>query len=144
VLLWQHSIGVTGSVLKGQASFTGTFRAVSFVLAPEEITWLHLIPIIGPMFNIAGTSMVLIASWIALQETLNPSRWRVLLFPILSLLRHTGHKGHEPCDWRCDSNDRNDLSSVRTRGWLADGLSIPDTVELDQSYKVDILNTRRF
>jgi hypothetical protein len=77
---------VAGRTLKGHASFTRTFRAVSFALVPEVITWLHFIPGIGPLFTIAGTLMVLIASWIALQEALRLSRWRALLIPLLSLI----------------------------------------------------------
>jgi len=77
---------VAGRTLKGHASFTRAFRSVSFALAPEVITWLHFIPGIGPLFTVAGTLMVLIASWIALQEALRLSKWRALLIPLLSLV----------------------------------------------------------
>jgi len=77
---------IAGRALKGQASFTRTFRAVSFALIPEAITWLHAIPGIGPLFNVAGTVMVLIAIWMALQEALRLSRWRALLIPFLALI----------------------------------------------------------
>ena len=62
------------------------FRAVSFALVPEVITWLHYIPGIGPLFNIAGMVMTLIALWIALQESLGLSKWRALLIPIVAIL----------------------------------------------------------
>jgi len=77
---------VAGRALKGRASFTRTFRAVSFALVPELITWLHYIPGIGPLFTIAGTLMVLIAAWIALQEALRLSKWRALFIPITALI----------------------------------------------------------
>jgi hypothetical protein len=77
---------VAGRALKGHASFTRTFRAVSFALLPEVITWLHYIPGIGPLFNIAGNVMILIAVWIALQEALRLSKWRALLIPVFALI----------------------------------------------------------
>jgi hypothetical protein len=77
---------VAGRTLKGRSSFSRTFRAVSFALVPEVITWLHLLPGIGPLFSVAGTVMVLIANWIALQEALRLSKWRAMLIPLLSLI----------------------------------------------------------
>jgi hypothetical protein len=77
---------IAGRALKGQASFSRTFRAVSFALVPEIITWLHFLPGIGPLFNIAGTIMALIAVWLALQEALRLSKWRALLIPIVALI----------------------------------------------------------
>jgi hypothetical protein len=75
-----------GRALKGYGSFTRTFRAVAFAQVAEVVTWLHIIPGIGPLFSIAGTLMVLLASWLALQEALRLSKWRALLVPIVSLV----------------------------------------------------------
>ena len=77
---------VAGRALKGHASFTRTLRAVSFALVPEVISWLHFLPGVGPIFGIIGPLMIIIASWIALQEALHLSKWRALLIPLLSLI----------------------------------------------------------
>lgn len=75
-----------GRALKGYGSFTRTFRTIAFAQVPEVVTWLHFLPSIGPLFSIAGTLMVLLASWLALQEALRLSKWRALLVPIVSLV----------------------------------------------------------
>jgi uncharacterized membrane protein YvlD (DUF360 family) len=76
---------VAGRALKGQGNFTRTFRTIAFAQVPEVITWLKIIPQVGPLFQIAGTLMALVATWLALQEALLVSKWRALLIPIVAL-----------------------------------------------------------
>jgi hypothetical protein len=72
--------------LKGRGTFSRSFRAVGFAQLPEAITWLHIIPVAGPLFNVIGTVMLLVAAWLALQESLRISRWRALLIPLVALV----------------------------------------------------------
>jgi hypothetical protein len=77
---------VAGRALKGEGNFTRTFRAIGFAQIPEVITWLKIVPQVGPLFEIAGTLMVLVATWLALQEALHLTKWRALIIPIVALL----------------------------------------------------------
>ena len=77
---------VAGRALKGQGDFTRTFRTITFAQVPEVITWLKIIPQVGSLFEIAGTLMVLVATWLALQEALHLSKWRTLFIPVVALL----------------------------------------------------------
>ena len=38
------------------------------------------------LFEIGGTLMVLVATWLALQEALHLTKWRALLIPVIALL----------------------------------------------------------
>jgi hypothetical protein len=75
-----------GRALKGKGNFTRTFRAIAFAQIPEVITWLKIVPQVGALFEIGGTLMVLVATWLALQEALRLTKWRALLIPIIALL----------------------------------------------------------
>jgi hypothetical protein len=89
VLIWSFIIllaTVAGRALKGRGTFTRAFRAIGFAHIPEIITWLHIIPVAGPLFNIVGTVMLLVATWLALQESLRISKWRALLIPLFALI----------------------------------------------------------
>jgi hypothetical protein len=77
---------IAGRALKGKGTFTRTFRAIAFAQIPGVITWLKIIPQMGPLFEIAGTLMVLVASWLAIQEALHLTKWRALLIPIAIIL----------------------------------------------------------
>ncbi len=89
VLVWAFIIllaTLAGRALKGRGTFARSFRAVGFAHIPESLTWLHIIPVAGPLFNIVGTVMLLVATWLALQESLRISRWRALLIPLVALI----------------------------------------------------------
>jgi uncharacterized membrane protein YvlD (DUF360 family) len=89
LLVWSVIImlaTVAGRVLKGRGTFSRSFRAVGFAHIPEVVTWLHIIPVAGPLFNIVGTVMLLVATWLALQESLRISKWRALLIPLVALV----------------------------------------------------------
>jgi hypothetical protein len=89
LLVWSLIIllaTLAGRALRGRGNFSRTFRAVSFAQVPEVITWLHIIPVAGPLFNIVGTVMLLVATWLALQESLHISKWRALLIPLVALV----------------------------------------------------------
>jgi hypothetical protein len=89
VLIWLFIIllaTAAGRVLKGRGNFSRSFRAIGFAHIPEAITWLHIIPVAGPLFSIAGTVMLLVATWLALQESLRVSKWRALLIPLVALV----------------------------------------------------------
>jgi len=89
LLVWSLIIllaTVAGRTLKGRGTFSRTFRAVGFAHVPEAITWLHIIPVAGPLFNIVGTVMLLVTTWLALQESLRISKWRALLIPLVALV----------------------------------------------------------
>jgi hypothetical protein len=77
---------VAGRTLKGRGSFSRNFRAIAFAQIPAVVTWLRIVPQVGALFNLAGSLMVLVASWLALQEALHLSKWRALLIPIAALL----------------------------------------------------------
>jgi hypothetical protein len=89
VLVWSLIIllaTLAGRALKGRSTFSRTFRAVGFAHVPEAITWLHIVPVAGPLFSIVGTVMLLVATWLALQESLHISKWRALLIPLVALV----------------------------------------------------------
>jgi hypothetical protein len=89
VLTWTFIIllaTVAGRALRGKGSFSRAFRAVGFAHIPEVITWLHIIPVAGLLFNIIGTLMLLVATWLALQESLRISKWRALLIPLVAIV----------------------------------------------------------
>jgi hypothetical protein len=89
LLVWSIIIllaTLAGRTLKGRGTFSHTFRAVGFAQVPEVITWLNIIPVAGPLFNIVGTVMLLVAAWLALQESLRISKWRALLIPLVALV----------------------------------------------------------
>ena len=77
---------MAGRVLKGKGTFSRAFRAVGFAHVPEAITWLQIIPVAGSLFNVVGTVMLLVATWLALQESLRISKWRALLIPLVALV----------------------------------------------------------
>lgn len=89
LLVWSAIIllaTLAGRTLRGRGTFSRTFRAVGFAQVPEVITWLHILPVAGPLFNIVGTVMLLVATWLALQESLRISKWRALLIPLVALV----------------------------------------------------------
>jgi hypothetical protein len=73
-----------GRTLRGQGEFSRTFRAIAFAQIPGAITWLKIMPRVGSLFEIVGTLMVLVATWLALQEALHLSKWRALFIPIVA------------------------------------------------------------
>jgi hypothetical protein len=75
-----------GRALRGQGEFSRTFRAIAFAQIPGVITWLKIIPQVGSLFDIVGTLIVLVATWLALREALDLSKWRALFIPIVSSL----------------------------------------------------------
>ena len=89
MLIWAFIIllaTVAGRVLRGRGTFTRAFRAVSFAHITTAITWLQVIPVAGPLFDIVGTVMLLVAIWLALQESLRISKWRALLIPVVTVI----------------------------------------------------------
>jgi len=89
LLVWSLIIllaTVAGRVLKGKGTFSRAFRAVGFAHVPEAITWLQIIPVAGSLFNVVGTVMLLVATWLALQESLRIYKWRALLIPLVALV----------------------------------------------------------
>ena len=61
-------------------------RAVNFPSLQRAVIWLRIIPVAGPLFSIVGTVMLLVATWLALQESLRISKWRALLIPLVALI----------------------------------------------------------
>lgn len=74
-----------GHLLRGRGTFTRTLRAIAFAQVPQALTWLGVIPYIGPLLRLTGAIMVWLTSWLALQEALKLSRWRALLIPLVGL-----------------------------------------------------------
>ena len=60
--------------------------AVDFANLQKAVIWLRIIPVAGPLFSIVGTVMLLVATWLALQESLRISKWRALLIPLVALI----------------------------------------------------------
>jgi hypothetical protein len=67
-------------------SFTRSFNAIAFAGVGGFVTWFAPLVYIGPLLLITGTLIVLVASWLAIQESLGISRWPAVLIPLLSFL----------------------------------------------------------
>jgi hypothetical protein len=77
----------TGRLLGGTGHFTATFRAVSFALMPQVFSLLGLIPVVGPLLDVAAGAVAVFAIWVALQAALGLRGRMAFLLPFgLALL----------------------------------------------------------
>ncbi|MFX1411018.1 MAG: phage holin family protein [Promethearchaeota archaeon] len=77
---------IAGQVLSGKGDFTRTLRALGFAQMPHVISVLGLLPCVGGLLSFIASMLVLLATWIALQEALRLRRLLAALIPIVGLL----------------------------------------------------------
>lgn len=75
-----------GRVLRSRSDFTRTMRALAYAQAPQVLVWLRVVPFVGALFATVGWLMVLLASWLALQEALHLRRITAALIPLIGLV----------------------------------------------------------
>ncbi|HEY4688759.1 MAG TPA: phage holin family protein [Anaerolineae bacterium] len=74
-----------GRFLRGSGRFTYTARALMFAMTPQVLSVLRLIPVIGPLLNVAVSAVSVLAVWMALQEALGVHGRRAALLPIVAV-----------------------------------------------------------
>jgi len=77
---------VAARELRGRGDVTRVMRTLAFAQIPRMIRWLGVVPAIGSLFSLAGTIMLLLTMWTALQEALRLSRLRAALVPVVGFL----------------------------------------------------------
>jgi len=85
-LLWVLGVLIlhgTARVLRGQATFTQTFRVMGFVQAVELLGLLRFIEPIAPLVIVAVALLSLFAAWLGLAEAHRLRGWRTLALPVL-------------------------------------------------------------
>jgi uncharacterized membrane protein YvlD (DUF360 family) len=75
-----------GRILRGTGEFTGTLRAMAYAESTRIVLLLTLVTPIGPLFTLVASMLIFLATWVALQEALHLSGWRVALIPIVGLV----------------------------------------------------------
>ena len=75
---------IAGRLNHRDRSFTRAFNAIAFAGVGGFVAWFAPINYVGPLLLITGTLIVLIASWLAIQEALAIPRWPAVLIPLLS------------------------------------------------------------
>jgi hypothetical protein len=77
---------IAGRILRGKGDFTRTLRAMTFAQMPRFIGVLVVVPVVGPLFRIVSGVLVLLATWIALQEALKLRGLLAALIPFVGFL----------------------------------------------------------
>ena len=75
---------LSGTARKTPHSFTRSFNALGYAGVGGFVAWFAPINTIGPLLLITGILIVLVASWLAIQEALSIPRWPAVIIPILS------------------------------------------------------------
>ena len=71
--------------LKGDVNaFTSSFNTLAFAGVGGFVTWFAPLEHVGPLLLMTGTVIVVVASWLAIQEALSISRWPAVLIPLIS------------------------------------------------------------
>jgi uncharacterized membrane protein YvlD (DUF360 family) len=85
-MLWVLGVIIlhgTARVLRGQATFTQTFRVMGFVQAVELFGLLRFIEPIAPLVIVAVALLSMFAAWLGLAEAHRMRGWRTLALPAL-------------------------------------------------------------
>ena len=75
---------IAGRLNHRDHSFTRAFNAIAYAGVGGFVAWFAPISYVGPLLLITGTLIVLVASWLAIQEALAISRWPAVLIPLVS------------------------------------------------------------
>ncbi len=75
-----------GRMTRMEHSFTRAFNAISYAGVGGFVTWFAPLNYVGPLLLITGTLIVVVACWLAIQESLAIPRWRAVMIPLLSFL----------------------------------------------------------
>ena len=70
-------------VLRGQGTFTQTFRAMGFAQIVSLLELLRVIPAIGPLVVALVTLFSLVVNWLAVAEAQRFRGWRTLALPVI-------------------------------------------------------------
>ena len=77
---------LAGRSYQRQRSFTRAFNAIAFAGVGGFVAWFAPLNYVGPLLLITGILIVLVASWLAIQEALLIPRWPAVLIPLLSFV----------------------------------------------------------
>jgi hypothetical protein len=75
-----------GRTVDRKRSFTRAFNAIAYAGVGGFVAWFAPLSNVGPLLLITGILIVLVASWLAIQEALSIPRWPAVLIPLLSFL----------------------------------------------------------
>lgn len=75
-----------GHLLRGRGGFTSTLRALAFARLFQLFSPVRLVPVVGPLLEAAVILVTLLATWMALQESLQVrGQTALLMLPIVVL-----------------------------------------------------------
>jgi len=79
-------VTIAARLLGGKASYTVTFRVMSFAFAEYWLLLLSGLPVIGPFVRVSATILAFLGVWLGTAQAHQLRGWRALVLPVVYLI----------------------------------------------------------